>query len=87
MSTKTNKSIPDRIMTMLRRGQRRRPISAGEVAERLDIGSSQATVALKRLVDRGLLVRQTIEITKRNPTGPKGSTRKNIGYGYTVPRP
>lgn len=87
MNKKAPKSIPDQIMTMLRRSQRRRPITAGEVCERLDIGSSQATVALKRLVDRGHLVREVIEITKPNPTGPKGGTRTHVGYGYTVPRP
>lgn len=61
MNTNT-KSIPDQILTMLRRGQRRRPITAREVAERLDIDRRVASTALGRLHERGDLTRESVRV-------------------------
>lgn len=76
------KSIPERIVTMLRRGQRRRPITVHEVAERLDVDRRVVATALRRMTERGELSREELkdhQVVDRN--GVKSRQRR---YGYRL---
>ena len=78
----SEKSIPERIVTMLRRGQRRRPITVHEVAERLDVDRRVVATALRRMSERGELRREELmdhQVVDRN--GVKSRQRR---YGYRL---
>lgn len=84
MNTNT-KSIPERIVTMLRRSQRRRPITVREVAERLDVDPRVVATAVRRMTERGELVR--VDMPTDLVEDRRGVTRVQRGLsGYTVPR-
>lgn len=78
----SEKSIPERIVTMLRRGQRRRPITVHEVAERLDVDRRVVATALQRLTERGELRRE--ELTDHQVVDRNGAKSRQRRYGYRL---
>lgn len=69
----TDKTLSAQVVTLLRRGQRRRPITVAELSDRLDVASGILATTCRRMHARGLLDRV-----------PTPLVDGRMVYGYTL---